>query len=185
MPIFPSLPDDADTRTLFDARPEFFRPWIEMSEMLMRGESAFSTMEREMIGAYVSALNDCSYCYGGHRAAAEAFGLDPDFLESVLADINAAPVEERLKPVLRYLRKLTLTPSRMVQADADAVFAAGWDEAALTDAILICCSFSFMNRLVCGHGIKLNPERVAERTRKNLEMGYSRQFVEVGGGENG
>jgi len=36
-----------------------------------------------------------------------------------------------------YLRKLTLTPTRMTQADA--VFTAGWDERALCDTVQICC----------------------------------------------
>ena len=46
--------------------------------------------------------------------------------ERLMDEIDTAPVDEKLKPILHYVRKLTLTPSRMVQADADAVYAAGW-----------------------------------------------------------
>ena len=42
----------------------------------------------------------------------------------------------------------------MTQADADAVFAAGWNDQALHDAVSTCALFNFMNRLVEGHGIK-------------------------------
>jgi len=37
--------------------------------------------------------------------------------------------------------------------DAQAVFAAGWDEQALYDAICVCALFNFMNRLVEGMGV--------------------------------
>jgi alkylhydroperoxidase family enzyme len=59
-----------------------------------------------------------------------------------------------MRPVLSFVRKLTLSPSRMTPADADAVFAAGWDDQALHDAAVICGLFNLMNRLVDGLGIE-------------------------------
>jgi hypothetical protein len=59
-----------------------------------------------------------------------------------------------MKPLLRYVGKLTLTPSRMIPADAEAVFQAGWDERALHDAVSVCALFNLMNRLVDGLGIQ-------------------------------
>ena len=62
-----------------------------------------------------------------------------------------------MKPILRYVRKLTLTPSRIVPSDSEAVFEAGRDEQALFDAISVCALFNFMNRIVDGTEIKTNP----------------------------
>ena len=67
---------------------------------------------------------------------------------------SALGVEARLLPILAYVRKLTLTPSRMVDADAAAVFDAGWSEEALFHAISVCALFSFMNRIVRGSGFR-------------------------------
>ena len=67
-----------------------------------------------------------------------------------------------------------MTPTRMTQADA--VFAAGWDEAALHSAIAVCCVFNFMNRLVDGHGIEADRASFTERGRKHVEMGYLAQY---------
>jgi hypothetical protein len=53
-------------------------------------------------------------------------------------DVDLAPVDERLKPILRYVRKLTETPSRIRKADADAVYHAGWSDEALLHAVAIC-----------------------------------------------
>jgi len=48
------------------------------------------------------------------------------------------------------------------------VFAAGWDERALHDAILVCCRFNFMNRLTLGHGLDADPDLFEARAR-NME----------------
>ncbi|WP_228517924.1 carboxymuconolactone decarboxylase family protein [Aliidiomarina indica] len=34
--------------------------------------------EREMIAAYVSALNDCQFCFNSHWVYSAAFGVDPE-----------------------------------------------------------------------------------------------------------
>ena len=61
----------------------------------------------------------------------------------------------------------------MTQADADAVFAAGWPEQALHDAIAVTARASFMQRLVEGHGfVPMSRELAAKRARQRLQHGY-------------
>ena len=72
-------------------------------------------------------------------------------------------VDDKLKPILRYVKKLTLTPSQMVQADADAVFEAGWDEMGLHHAIAVAARYNLVNRLVQGHGVQANPDTFKKR----------------------
>ncbi len=177
MPFFPSLPNDSTTREVFAAHPDVYTHWMYVCNAIMRGSSPFEPGVRELLGAYVSALNACQYCYGGHRAAAEVFGIEPELIDELIADLSSSRIDERLQPVFAYVRKLTLTPARMAQADADAVFAAGWDEAALHSAIAICCLFNFMNRLVEGHGIKADPAMFAERGRQHAELGYLKHLA--------
>ena len=88
--------------------------------------------------------------------AAEHFGVDAGLLEALMADVDAAPVDEKMRPLLRYVGKLTTTPAKLTQADADAVFAAGWSESEFHIAILVSARFNFINRLVQGHGIQHN-----------------------------
>lgn len=154
MPFVSFLDEDAGMGEMMRARPDHMAPVNALAERMLRGESEFSVGERELMGAYVSGVNDCPYCYGAHAATATHFGVDASLVQTLLDDLDAAPVDERLKPVLRFQRKLTQTPYRMTQADADAVLAAGWSEAALSDAILICALFNAANRIVDGHGIR-------------------------------
>ena len=176
MPFFPSMPEDATTKHVFTAYPEIYSNWACVSEAILRGPSPLTPAHRELIGAYVSSLNACQYCYGGHRAAAELFGVPPQTIDGLINDLASAPIEGKLRPILAFVKKLTLTPTRMTKADADAVFTAGWDEAALHSAIAVCCLFSFMNRLVEAHGIKADRASFTERGRKHVEMGYVAQY---------
>ncbi len=133
---------------------------------IMRRESAFSEGERELMAALVSVLNSCNYCVGIHESAAEAFGIEPGLLAELVTDIDNAPVDERLKPVLHFVVKLTLHPSQMLEADAEGVLQAGWDEQALFDAVCVCSFYSFMNRYVDGTGLESAPDQLRRMGRQ-------------------
>lgn len=90
-----------------------------------------------------------------------------------MEDVATAPVDEKLKPLLAFVRALAATPNAVTQEDADAVFAAGWDEHALQDAIAVTARAAFMHRLVAGHGFAPLDREVAEsHAQKRVERGY-------------
>jgi uncharacterized peroxidase-related enzyme len=160
MPFLPSVnADDKVPHVLAKFNTGTGRPLVEYHEALLRGDSPFTVAQREMMAAYVSGVNACRYCHGAHAAAAKQFGVSEQTIGALLADPATADIDPKLLPVLRYLRKLTLSPTAMTQADADAVYAAGWSERALYDAIQICCLYNFMNRFVEGIGLTPIPEQ--------------------------
>lgn len=160
MPFLPSVDaEDKVPHVLARFNTGTGRPLIEFHEALLRGESPFTVAEREMMAAYVSGVNACKYCQGAHTAAAKQFGISERLMSDLLTDVSTAEISPKMVPVLDYLRKLTLTPTRMTQADADAVCTAGWSERALYDAIQICCLYNFMNRFVEGIGLTPIPEQ--------------------------
>lgn len=174
MAYLPSLDDDAVLLDVFKAFPDTSRPLLDYHQVLMRGPSPFSVAQRELIAAYVSGLNACHYCHGVHTAVAEAFGVPDGLLSDLTADVDTARVDAPMRPVLRYVHKLTLTPSRMTPRDADEVFAAGWDEQALHHAVSVCALFNFMNRLVEGLGIDATETYFAVAAgRLSSDAGYS------------
>ncbi|MCA0927891.1 carboxymuconolactone decarboxylase family protein [Ruegeria profundi] len=165
--LFPSLSKDATLGSVFSLFPGKLAPWCEYESLVMRGKSDLSFAERELIAAYVSGLNACSYCHGAHTVFARAYGIDPELIELLVEDLNSAPVDQRFKPILAYVAKLTLSPSRMTEEDANAVYRAGWSEDALFDAIQVCGVFNLVNRLVEGTGISRvgnDPNDVDEQT---------------------
>ena len=119
---------------------------------------------------FLWGLNECNYCHGTHAAVAKSFGINETVIEDLLLDIDSADISDKMVPILKYVKKLTLTPSKMVMGDAQAVFDAGWSERALQDVICICSLFNFFNRLLDGHGIKGNDQLYqlgAEHLTKN------------------
>src|SRR5262249_51830990 len=94
-------------------------------------------------------------------------------LRALLADPGSAPVDARLRPVLSFVHKLTLSPSRMTAADAEAVFAGGWGDCALHDAAAICGLFHLMNRLVNGLGIEADTAHKQFVAQRLATTGYA------------
>lgn len=155
--IFPSLDEDAQLLNLFRLFPHAVPPLLDYHDRLLRDESPLTVGEREFIAAYVSGLNACDFCHGAHAIAASVHGIDEQVLGALMADIETAPVDERLKPILAYVRKLTVSPAKIAASDAEQVYAAGWSERALFDAISVCALFNMMNRIVLGAGIIEDP----------------------------
>lgn len=177
MPFFPSLDSEATLLDAFKRFPATSLPLLEYHEALMRGPSPLSVAERELIAAYVSGLNACQYCHGVHAVTAAQFGVPEDLLIELLEDREDVEIDPAMRPLLTFVKKLTLTPARMSQDDAEGVFAAGWNEQALHDAISVCALFNFMNRLVEGLGIQANPKYAqiaGERLSSDGYLGLSK-----------
>ena len=173
MSFFKSLPAEAGPPAVYTKYPEIYVPWSEMSQAVMNGPSPLSQGERELIFAYAAGVAGCKFVYVAHSAVAYAWGIERGVIERLLENPETAPVEARLKPLLAFVRKLMLTPSEMNQGDADAVFAAGWEEKALQDAIAVAARAAFMQRLVEGHGFTpMTPEVAAKRAKQRIEHGY-------------
>lgn len=173
MSNLPSQPAPLSLLEVFRRFPATARPLIAYHEALMRGPSELSVSERELIAAYVSGLNACSYCHGVHASTAEAFGVPPATLSAALEDLETAPVDGKLRPILAFAGRLTREPSRVRPQDVDAVYAAGWSEAALHDAVSVCALFNMMNRLVDGLGVSAEAGYLAMSGVRLHDGGYA------------
>ncbi len=172
MAIFPTLGDDATVPDILKMSPEAGAALTEASEAIMRGPSALTPGERELIAAYVSGINDCQYCHGVHSETAKAFGIPGDAVDSMFDDLDNAGFDAKMLPILRLAGKLTDAPSSVTEADSQAVFDAGWDEQALHDAIMVVCCFNFYNRMLEGHDVHGHADLFKERGPMLKEHGY-------------
>lgn len=179
MPLIPSLPSNAHLSDLFQRFPDNAGPLMLFFEGVLRSEGELSIGEREMIAAYVSGLNACTFCYGSHRVYSEIFGQPRGLVDALLKDIETADISDRLRPILRYVKKLNSLPSRLVQADADAVLAAGWTEKALFEAVQVCAAFNLMNRLVEGSGVSFDYDK-NDTVRRELRNRRQHSYLDFG-----
>jgi len=172
MPYLPSLPDNATMAELARGFPHVFRHALPLAQAVMRDDSPLDAQQREFLFAYCSGLNECHYCHSAHTAVTEALGGDGAAVRAAVQSAETAPVDAPFRALLVYLRKLTLQPHTLTQADADAVYAAGWDERALHDAVAVCCMANFFNRYLLGTGVDAPDEDLARRGRMLADHGY-------------
>ena len=162
MSFLKSLGESPHLYDVFKTRPRMSVLLFLMLDEIMVADGPFDQKERELIAAYVSGLNSCSFCYRGHKAIAELFGVEENLIDKMVEDLDSVELDAKLVPVMRYVKKLTLTPSKMMQRDADAVYAQGYGEDALINIVEVTAAFAMFNRIADGAGIS------AENTKTTL-----------------
>lgn len=110
---------------------------------------------------------------GDHTAVAVLGMDDPDLVAAVLSDWRSAPIDERLRAMLGYLEKVTLTPNDIGAEDAAQLEAAGVSNKAVQEALYVCFIFNIMDRLADAFDFYLPSEQGHKKTGKMLhKMGY-------------
>src|SRR5215471_7195615 len=89
-------------RGLMAFSPETAKPLNELAEILLRDDNnSLSRGERELIGAYVSSLNDCFFCQNVHGAMAQHYlECDMQFIDEIKKNFSSTPISEKLKSLL-------------------------------------------------------------------------------------
>lgn len=173
MPFLKSLPPEAGPPEIFRKFPALYKPWADMSQELMNGESELSPGERELMLAFAAGTANCKFVYRAHSEVCFAWGIAPDTLKSLVADQTFSAVEPRFRPLFAFIRKLTLSPTEMKQADADAILDAGWSEKTFHDVVAIVARMSFMQKLVEGFGFEpFSVEYAKDHAAKRVKLGY-------------
>lgn len=164
------LPDAA--RLVF-YRPDFYgTPMKKFTHKAMRGPSSWSVGDRELMAAFVSSLNECSFCIKAHSAvSARAYG-DSGKVNKVLTGLETAPIEAPLRATLILLRKLTREHA-ITANDIRTVMAAGVSAAQIADALAVCFAFNTTNRLADAFGFFVpSPAAFDAGARYLLKRGY-------------
>ncbi|MET7468245.1 carboxymuconolactone decarboxylase family protein [Micromonospora sp. NPDC005599] len=156
-------------------RPETAQPLNMLAEVLLRAPHSIPPGERELIAAYVSGLNDCTFCCSSHSAFA-AVQLDAGMtvVDKVRADLDSAPVSPKLRALLRIAGAVQQS-GRAVTADlVDAARAEGADDVEIHDTVLIAAAFCMYNRYVDGLGTfaPQRPEDYLPMAARIVEEGY-------------
>jgi uncharacterized peroxidase-related enzyme len=162
-----------DAAKLVFYRPDFYGTRAkEFTHEAMRGPSAWSVGDRELMAAYVSKLNESAFCIGAHTATARQAYQDGPRVAAVLADLESAPVEEPLRATLRMLGKLT-TEEKLGAEDMRDVLAAGVSPQQVEDALAVCAAFNTTDRLADAFGFEvLSPEGFEAGAKYLLKRGY-------------
>ena len=144
-----------DIVKLVKYRADFYgAPMQAVTQEAMRGPSAWSVGDREMMAAFVATANHCEFCRKAHTAVAERAYGDGRQIISLLSDLDTAGLEEPLRATLLMLRKL-MRDKTLHEDDIRAVLAAGASPQQIEDALGVCFSFSVTVRLADTFGFSV------------------------------
>lgn len=104
-----------------------------------------------------------------HGAALRALGADEAWIGELATGWREADVPARLRALLSYAEKLTLSPGEVEADDVEALRRAGLSDEAVLHACEVVAYYNFVNRTAEGLGV-------------SLEEGWSHPIV---GGPNG
>jgi uncharacterized peroxidase-related enzyme len=154
-------------------RPDFYgMPMRMVTQEAMRGPSAWSVGDRELMGAFVSQTNNCEVCTKTHAGVAELAYRDAAKVSAALADLETAAIEAPLRATLRMLRKLTREHA-VGADDMRELLAAGVSREQIEDALAVCFTFNTVDRLSRTFGWFVpGPKALAAGAKFLLARGY-------------
>jgi uncharacterized peroxidase-related enzyme len=158
-------------------RPETAKPLNELAEILLHQENNSLTRgEREMIGAYVSSLNDCFFCQNVHGAMAQHyFQCDMLFIDKIKQDYQLAPISGKLKALLSIAASVQKGGKYVTADQIGHAKSIGASDREIHDTVLIAAAFCMFNRYVDGLNTWAPQDRqlYVERAAMRAADGYA------------
>jgi len=162
-------------RALLAYSPETAEPIGVLAEILLRSTEGLSRADREIIGMYVSYLNDCFYCHQSHGEIACIY-LDGDreLVEQVRKNFSKAAISEKLKSLLAIAAKVQQGGKFVTEEDIEKAKQNGATDIDIHDTVLIAAAFCMFNRYVDGLNTTAPTDMASYplRARQIAENGY-------------
>lgn len=167
-------------RSLVLFRPETGKPLYELAQVLLRGASPLSPADRELIAAYVSHKNNCTFCCSSHAAAARClYGEEKNRVDEVLNDMFRSGVSDKMKALLHIAGKVQVLGKEVTPGDIAGARALGATDREIHDTVLIAAAFCMFNRYVDGlASFTPTDEKLYEEMGKRMANGYTLPVVQ-------
>lgn len=158
-------------------RPETATPLNDLAHILLHDENNTLTRgERELIGAYVSSLNDCFFCQNVHGALAQHYmECDMAFIDAIKREYATAPISEKLKSLLSIAASVQQSGKAVTPQQIETAKSFGATDVEIHDTVLIAAAFCLFNRYVDGLNTWAPQDRqlYVDRAKLRAADGYS------------
>lgn len=154
--------------------PQTAQPLNDFANALLASDDGLSRGERELIGAYVSQLNECYFCQSIHGAVASHFLGEEETVEAVKFDLRSAPVSEKMRALLFIAFSVQKGGKHVTSYQVATAREKGATDREIHDTVLIAAAFCMFNRYVDGLATWApeDPEFYRYRAAKVAELGY-------------
>ncbi len=150
----------AEVHKIQSLNPESITRHMDLYMTLLFGKSPLKRYRREMMAVVVSSANDCEYCQLHHGEALNHYWKDNDKVVKLRKDYREAELSDADMLLCDLAWDLTRTPSKIDEARVERLKQAGFSDRAILDATLITSYFNFVNRVVMGLGVDVDPEEI-------------------------
>lgn len=128
----------------------------------------------ELIGVWVSALNECEYCVEHHFAGLKRLLEDDARADEIYeaindGDVDVAPLSDSQKMALGYAAMLTLTPSGVTEEIINALRSAGFEDGEILEINQVTAYFNYANRTVLGLGCNSDGDVIGLSPNNSLD----------------
>jgi uncharacterized peroxidase-related enzyme len=141
--------------------PETGKVLNDIAEILLHDENnTLSCGDRELIGAYVSSLNDCFFCQNVHGAMAQHYyACDMQFIDDIKRNYLSMPIPDKLKALLSIAGSVQKGGKYVTTEQVAQAKALGATDKEIHDTVLIAAAFCMFNRYVDGLNTWAPPDR--------------------------
>jgi uncharacterized peroxidase-related enzyme len=171
-----NLPDLPGIRGPMAFSPETAKPLNELAEILLRDDNnTLSRGERELIGTYVSSLNDCFFCQNVHGALAGHYlECDINAIDAVKKDYQSANISSKLKALLSIAASVQKGGKNVATYQIAKARSEGSTDREIHDTVLIAAAFCMYNRYVDGLATWAPQDKqfYVDRAPQRAEEGY-------------
>ncbi|MDR3713706.1 MAG: carboxymuconolactone decarboxylase family protein [Puia sp.] len=156
--------------------PSTAKPLNALAEVLLRDDDNTLTRgERELIGTYVSSLNDCFFCQNIHGALAGHYlQADMAYIDAVKKDYVSTTISDKLKALLAIAAAVQKGGKSVSEEAISQARSFGATDKEIHDTVLIAAAFCMYNRYVDGLATWAPSDRqfYIDRAPRRAEEGY-------------
>ena len=149
----------AEVHKIQSLNPQSIINHMELYMTIMFGKSPLKRYRREMMAVIVSVNNQCKYCTVHHGEALNHFWKDAPKLQRLIDNYHEAGLDDVDTAWCAYAEIMTNTPHAVNrQYYENTLRQLGISDREILDAALVIAYFNFVNRLVLGLGVELEPD---------------------------
>ncbi|HET9824699.1 MAG TPA: carboxymuconolactone decarboxylase family protein [Chitinophagaceae bacterium] len=157
--------------------PQTAIPLNALAEVLLRDDrNTLTRGERELIGAYVSSLNDCLFCQNVHGAMAQYYmQCDMQLIDQIKRDYFSTTISDKLKALLSIASSVQRGGKNVTTEQIEKAKLVGATDKEIHDTVLIAAAFCMFNGYVDGLATWAPHDRqfYVNRAPMRAEEGYA------------
>lgn len=134
---------------------EFSKAKFELYRVTMLSEDTYLPRGiKEMIAVIIAKAYACNYCLEHHFSAMKEYGISYDLASEIRQDYKSSSLEEKLKALLSFCEKFSLTVNEVDDLGYSDLMKQGWTKEEIFEAIVVSSELVSIIKFTSALGLK-------------------------------